>query len=78
MLVAGVIDSIILIVRHVDLLDFLKQLLIVLVVFLVIGNIVKLILDIGIGKMADSEELPEDFTETEEPPVEDMDSGEHV
>jgi flagellar biosynthesis/type III secretory pathway M-ring protein FliF/YscJ len=73
MLAAGVIDSILMIVRHVELLDFLKQLLLVLVLFLIIGHIVKLILDIGITKMADKEELFEDVMEADQSSVEHVD-----
>jgi hypothetical protein len=78
MLAAGVVDSIILIIQHVELIVFLKQLLLVLVLFLVIGHILKLILDIGISRMADSTDVsPDDFMETEETSAEHMDS-EHV
>jgi hypothetical protein len=78
MLAAGVIDSIILILQHVELLDFLKQLLLVLVVFFVIGNILKLVLDIGMQKMADPQDMPDEFDGEDDSPVEEMDAEEHM
>ena len=75
MLAAGVIDSIFAILHHVELLDYLKQLLLVLILFLMIGNILKMILDIGIRKMADKEEEP-DEDNSEEAPVENIDAAE--
>lgn len=75
MLAAGVIDSIFAILHHVELLDYLKQLLLVLILFLMIGNILKMILDIGIRKMADKEEEPDEGN-SEEAPVENIDAAE--
>lgn len=75
MLAAGVIDSVFAILHHMELLDFLKQLLAVLLIFLFIGNVLKLILDIGIKKMADKEETEEE-QEAEEKPLENIDAKE--
>lgn len=75
MLAAGVIDSVFAILHHMELLDFLKQLLAVLLIFLFIGNVLKLILDIGIKKMADKEET-EEKQEAEEKPLENIDAKE--
>ena len=69
------IDSIFAILHHVELLDYLKQLLLVLILFLMIGNILKMILDIGIKKMADKEEEPEEEN-SEEAPMENIDATE--
>ncbi|MCI5856083.1 MAG: hypothetical protein MR016_01780 [Agathobacter sp.] len=65
MLAAGVIDSVFALLHHMDLLDYLKQLLFVLILFLMIGNILKMILDFGIKKMADKEEPEEEASEEE-------------
>lgn len=73
-LAAGVIDSIIMILQHIELLDFLKQLLIVLVLFFFLGSILKVVLDIGIAKMADPVDFPDETEETEEESLEHMDS----
>jgi hypothetical protein len=54
----------------------LKQLLLVLVIFLIIGNILKLILDIGMKQMADKDEEPEVHAEPEEQPLENIDAKE--
>lgn len=57
---AGLVDCIISIYYHLDLFTYLKQLLIVLLLFYVIGCIIQMILDIGMQKMKDSEEVPEE------------------
>ena len=74
MLAAGVIDSVFAIIHHMELLAYLKQLLFVLILFLFIGNVLKLILDIGIKKMADKEEVPEENSEEEQAPLENIDA----
>jgi ABC-type bacteriocin/lantibiotic exporter with double-glycine peptidase domain len=67
MLSAGLIDCIFAIVHHLTLLAFTKQLLLVLVIFTIIGTILKWILDFGLKKMADKEEeLPQEEETTEE------------
>jgi flagellar biosynthesis/type III secretory pathway M-ring protein FliF/YscJ len=76
MLTAGVIDSIFALLHHMELLAYLKQLLLVLVIFLIIGNILKLILDIGMKQMADKDEEPEVHAEPEEQPLENIDAKE--
>jgi hypothetical protein len=59
-----------------ELLAYLKQLLLVLVIFLFIGNILKLILDIGMKQMADKDEEPEVQPEQAEQPLENIDAKE--
>lgn len=76
MLCAGMIDSIFAILHHMELYDYLKQLLLVLVVFLLIGNVLKMILDIGLKTMADKEEKEEASEGTEETPLENIDATE--
>jgi hypothetical protein len=76
MLTAGVIDSIFALLHHMELLAYLKQLLLVLVIFLFIGNILKLILDIGMKQMADKDEEPEVQPEQAEQPLENIDAKE--
>lgn len=76
MLAAGVIDSVFAIIHHLELLDFMKQLLFVLVLFLFIGNILKLILDIGIKKMADKEVVEEEAENPERAQLENIDATE--
>jgi flagellar biosynthesis/type III secretory pathway M-ring protein FliF/YscJ len=76
MLTAGVIDSIFALLHKMELLAYLKQLLLVLVIFLIIGNILKLILDIGMKQMADKDEEPEVHAEPEEQPLENIDAKE--
>ena len=74
MLAAGVIDSIFAIIHHMELLAYLKQLLLVLLIFLFIGNVLKLILDIGIKKMADKEETKDEGPEETQAPLENIDA----
>jgi flagellar biosynthesis/type III secretory pathway M-ring protein FliF/YscJ len=76
MLTAGVIDSIFALIHHMELIDFLKQLLLVLVIFLVIGNILKIILDIGMKQMADKEEDFEEDAGQDREPLENIDANE--
>lgn len=54
MLSAGLIDCVASIYQRLSLLDFTKQLLLVLVVFYLLGCVVKLILDIGFSRKDDS------------------------
>jgi hypothetical protein len=63
MLIAGAITSIINIVNQVELVTALKRLLLVIIIFYVIGLIMKAILQIGLKKLAkkqeeDLEEVP--------------------
>lgn len=73
MLAAGVIDSVFALLHQMELLDYLKQLLLVLILFLLIGNILKMILDIGIKKMADKDEEQEEKS-PEEASLENVDA----
>ena len=73
MLSAGFVTCIIAIYTHMELIDFTKSLLLVLIVFYILGGIVKIILDKNFAQMkeeeeetADTEENPEDSQETEE------------
>lgn len=69
MLLAGFTDCIIAIRTHMTLGIFTRQLFLVLLIFYVIGCIVKLILDRNIDKMEDvktvEEELPEEKEQTD-------------
>jgi hypothetical protein len=63
MLIAGAITSIINIVNQVELVTALKRLLLVIIIFYIIGLIMKAILQIGLKKLAkkqeeDLEEVP--------------------
>ncbi len=63
MLIAGAITSIINIVNQVELVTALKRLLLVIIIFYIIGLIMKAILHIGLKKLAkkqeeDLEEVP--------------------
>ena len=69
MLSAGFVTCIIAIYTHMELMAFTKRLLLVLIVFYILGGIVKIILDKNFAQMkeeADTEENPEDSQETEE------------
>lgn len=71
MLTAGAIDCVLSICAHVSLFDFTKQLLLVLVIFYVLGCIVKWILDINFPQMdenseAEDQESEDNEAETEE------------
>lgn len=63
MLMAGLIDCIISIYYHLSLWQFTKQLLLVLIIFYVIGCVVKIVLDCNFKEM--KEEIPEDNAEAE-------------
>ena len=56
MLSAGAIDVVCSIISGLALLEFLKRLLLVMVIFLVIGLVIKLILDKCIAGMADKKQ----------------------
>lgn len=67
MLIAGFVACVIGICQHMDMELFLKTVLITMIVFLVLGQIVRIILDRNIEKMADpKEEETEETEETEE------------
>ena len=70
MLVAGLIDSILSIYYRLPFLRFMEQLLIVLIIFYVIGIIVKIVLDRNFKDMDDEEkneeDEPEDAAQTEQ------------
>ncbi len=59
MLIAGFITCLYGLLYHVDLFHFTKNLLIVLVVFYILGSVVKLILDINFNKMEPEEKTDE-------------------
>ena len=63
MLTAGLIDCIVSIYQRLSLFDFTKQLLIVLVIFYLLGCVVKLILDINFPQMDDEPETEEEDAE---------------
>ena len=63
MLTAGLIDCIVSIYQRLSLFDFTKQLLIVLVIFYLLGCVVKLILDINFPQMDDEPEIGEEDAE---------------
>lgn len=63
MLLAGFIDCIIAIRMHMTLGSFTRQLFLVLLIFYVIGCIVKLILDRNIDKMEDVKTVEEELSE---------------
>ena len=66
MLTAGLIDCIVSIYQRLSLFDFTKQLLIVLVIFYLLGCVVKLILDINFPQMDDEPETEEEDAEDPE------------
>lgn len=65
MLSAGLIDCVLSIYQRLSLFDFTKRLLLVLVVFYLLGGVVKLILDINFSSMDDS--VKKDAQEGAEP-----------
>lgn len=67
MLSAGFITCIIAIYTHMELMAFTKSLLLVLVIFYILGVVVKMILDKNFAQM---NEEPEEATDTEEKPEE--------
>ena len=70
MLLAGFVDCLIAIRTHMTQGSFTRQLFLVLVIFYIIGCVVKIILDRNIDKMEDvktvEEELPEEKEQTDE------------
>ncbi|MGN0350448.1 MAG: hypothetical protein ACI4ES_02270 [Roseburia sp.] len=80
MLIAGFVACVIGICQHMDMELFLKTVLITMLVFLVLGQVVRIILDRNIEKMADpKEETEEENTsddETEELKKEESDGEE--
>lgn len=63
---AGLVDCMISFSYHLDSFSFLKQLLIVLILFYFIGCILQWILDFGMQKMKDKEEDTEEGAEENE------------
>lgn len=63
MLTAGLIDCIVSIYQRLSLFDFTKQLLIVLVIFYLLGCVVKLLLDINFPQMDNEAEIEEEDAE---------------
>lgn len=70
-LLAGGVYCILAFEKNVENMEFLKQLLIVLLIFYIIGSVIKMILDFGISFMADP--VPEAEVDEEE---EDGEAGE--
>ena len=66
MLLAGFVDCLIAIRRHMTLGSFTRQLFLVLLIFYVIGCIVKLILDRNMKAMEDIKTVEEELGEKEE------------
>lgn len=62
---AGLVDCIVSIHYHLDTYTYLKQLLLVLILFYFIGCILQWILDFGINKMADKKENMDEKQESE-------------
>lgn len=77
MLLAGFITCIIGIVQHMDTATFIKTLMIVLIIFYILGCVVKIILDKNFKEMEETEEeLQEEGSAEEEPTEEQADSEE--
>ena len=62
---AGLVNCIVSIYYHLDTYTYLKQLLLVLILFYFIGCILQWILDFGINKMADKKENMDEMQESE-------------
>lgn len=62
---AGLVNCIVSIYYHLDIYTYLKQLLLVLILFYFIGCILQWILDFGINKMADKKENIDEMQESE-------------
>ncbi|SFG01027.1 hypothetical protein SAMN04487761_10188 [Lachnospiraceae bacterium C7] len=60
MLIAGLIDCIFAIINHVELFDFTLELLVVLLVFLVIGEVARFVVESNFGNFKDEEENAEE------------------
>lgn len=67
MLIAGLIDSVMSIYYRLNLYDFTKRLLLVLVIFYILGIVVKIILDINFPK---ENELQDEIDAATEQPIE--------
>lgn len=63
MLTAGAINCVISIIERLSMLAFTKRLLLVLVLFYVLGCVVKLIVDVNFPQMEDAPALAEDAAE---------------
>ena len=72
MLSAGFVDCIIAIMQHKPLLDFTKELLLVLVIFLVIGCVVKMVIDKTFRVDEAKEQLPENSEEEQQDVVQNI------
>lgn len=68
MLLAGFIAAVAGIVAHMEVADFMKMLLIVLILFYVFGSIVKVIIDHNFKEMQDEQTTDGEAEETEEEP----------
>ena len=77
MLTAGFIDCILSLYEHVSMFVFTKRLLIVLVIFYVLGCIVKIVLDCNFKEMEETEES-EGAEESEEKELEDAPAEEDI
>ncbi len=60
MLLAGFITCIFGIKNHLEIMNFIWTLLIVMIVFFIIGSVVRFVADRWMKKMADKEEVPEE------------------
>ena len=68
MLLAGFIAAVAGIVAHMEVADFMKMLLIVLILFYVFGSIVQVIIDHNFKEMQDEQTTDGEAEETEEEP----------
>lgn len=66
MLIAGFIACVMGMITHMEVAGFMKMLLIVLIVFYILGCIVKLVLDKNFAEMQDEETTDGEETENEE------------
>ncbi|MCM1282130.1 MAG: hypothetical protein NC180_08830 [Muribaculaceae bacterium] len=66
MLTAGAIDCVVSIIGHLSMLEFTRRLLIVLVIFYILGSVVKLVVDINFPQMQDVPAAEEETPSTEE------------
>lgn len=62
---AGLVDCIVSIYYHLDMFSYLKQLLLVLILFYLIGCMLQWVLDFGIKKMEDKKEEADEQPEDE-------------
>ncbi|MGN0141325.1 MAG: hypothetical protein ACI4AD_03795 [Roseburia sp.] len=72
MLTAGLVTCITGIVKHIELFEFTKTLLIVLIIFYILGSVVKVVLDRNFKEMTEEEDTTEGTEET----AEDSETGE--